>query len=218
MRALNLVWSAVWWNEGLYIAGNPFKGPRAHLDLAVAAHGLRGLVCVLPWLVWPSPCRWAEAEGRCTTVTMRHFPSQPQGAHLLCEHSLMASAASVLCFCRQVSGIVITPMTGIKKSCCIINKHNRSHSYEKVIKVIDTPFTEQTMPTCHATKTPLGGTVETPSSKSQTEQILFSHFLTLSSQFQSHSLLISSPHSPVSESAVQAGWQDGWVPTAPGFD
>lgn len=55
---------------------------------------------------------------------MRHFPSQPQGANLFCEHSLMGSAASVLCFCRQVSRIVITPMTGIRKSCCIINKHN----------------------------------------------------------------------------------------------
>lgn len=52
----------------------------------------------------------------------------------------------------------------------------------------------------------------------QTEHILFSHFLTLFSQFHAHSLLISRPYSPVSVSAVQAGSQDGWVPTAPGFD
>lgn len=93
-------WSAVWWNEGLFMAGNPFEGPGAHLDLALFAHGPCGQVCILPWLVWPSTCRWAEAEWHRTRVTMRHSPSHPQGAHLRCEHSLMGSVASVLCFCR----------------------------------------------------------------------------------------------------------------------
>lgn len=66
MRALYLVWSAVWWNEGLFMAGNPFEGPGAHLDLALLAHGPRGQMCILRWLVWPSPCRRSEAEWRRT--------------------------------------------------------------------------------------------------------------------------------------------------------
>lgn len=44
------------------------------------------------------------------------------------------------------------------------------------------------------------------------------YFLKLSSQFHSYLLLICIPYSLVSELAVQAGWQDGWVPTVPGFD
>lgn len=100
MRALNLVWSAVWWNEGLFMAGNPFEGRGAHLDLALFAHRPCGQVCILPWLVWPSTCRWAEAERHRTRVTMRHSPSHGHGAHLCCKRSLMGSVASALCFCR----------------------------------------------------------------------------------------------------------------------
>lgn len=210
MRVLNLVWSAVWWNEGLYIAGNPFKGPRAHLDLAVVAHGLRGLVCILPWLVWPSPCRWAEAVGRCTSH-VASLPVAATGGAL----ALRTFLDGKCCFCALFlqAGQWDSDHTNGRYQKELLH-HKQAQQipfFWKVIKVIDT------MPTCPATKTPLGGTVETPYSNSQTEQI-FSHFLTLSSQFQSHSLLISGPHSPVSESAVQAGWQDGWVPTAPGFD
>lgn len=33
------------------MAGNPFEGPGADLDLALFAHGPCGQVCILPWLV-----------------------------------------------------------------------------------------------------------------------------------------------------------------------
>lgn len=110
--AMNLVWSPVLYNEGLFMAGNPFEEVlRAPLTLALLADRQSGQKNPLCTSLQPS-CRYLKQRGtgrhetvqREHLVTMCHSPWQPQGAHWFFPHCLVGRAGSKPCFCRQAVG------------------------------------------------------------------------------------------------------------------